>query len=220
MNQDKDVSMILFDLDGTLWDATEPVAEAWNRGIEEETGMAGTLSSDDIKRVMGMTMVQIADDFFPEVPKNERVELAAKCQKHVNEYIRGGASKFWPGVEETLQNLLDAGCRMAVISNSQRDYVKAFIESKNMHKYFVDYEEWERTGLEKSDNIRLVMERNGAERAVYVGDTQPDADAAHKARIPCIYASYGFGCITDAEAEISSFDQLPEVLMKFGFMNK
>jgi phosphoglycolate phosphatase len=72
--------------------------------------------------------------------------------------------------------------------------------------------------LLKADNIKLVMERNGASEAIYVGDIQKDSDAAHKAGIECIYASYGFGEINDAVATLKSFDELPGVLEELGFL--
>jgi len=107
---------------------------------------------------------------------------------------------------------------MAVVSNCQEGYVKAFLDSMDMWKYFCDYEEWGRTYLLKAGNIRLVMERNGEDKAVYVGDIQKDSDASHEAGIPCIYAAYGFGEIRDAEGVINRFDELPGVLKKMGFM--
>ena len=36
------------------------------------------------------------------------------------------------------------------------------------------------------------MERNGLSEAVYVGDTQGDANSCKEAEIPMIYAAYGF----------------------------
>jgi phosphoglycolate phosphatase len=88
----------------------------------------------------------------------------------------------------------------------------------DMWKYFADYEEWGRTMLLKADNIKLVMERNGASKGIYVGDIQKDSDAAHKAGVECIYAAYGFGEINDAVATINSFDELPAVLEELGFI--
>jgi len=209
--------MIIFDLDGTLWDSTVPVAESWNVKIEEETGEADRLTPEDISNVMGMTMTQIADTLFSDIEEDARYELAHKCEVFENEYIRRRGARLYPGVVETLEKLLEDGVKMAVVSNCQKDYVAAFIESMHMEKYFVDYEEWGRTGLDKAGNIRLVMERNGVDKAVYVGDIQRDADAAHKAGIPCIYAAYGFGHISDAEAEIEYFEELPKVLEELGY---
>ena len=210
--------MIIFDLDGTLWDSTVPVADSWNVIIEKETGAAGRLTPEDIMRDMGLTMKQIADDLFGELPENERYELAHKCEVYENDYISERGARLYPGVIETLGRLLEAGEKMAVVSNCQEGYVAAFIKSMNMDEYFVDYEEWGRTGLSKAGNIRLVMERNGEDRAVYVGDIQRDADAAPEVGIACIWASYGFGEIRDAEGEIAGFDELPEVLKDIGYL--
>ena len=52
------------------------------------------------------------------------------------------------------------------------------------------------------------MERNALSEAVYVGDTQGDANACKEAEIPMIYASYGFGEVEEAAASINSFDEL------------
>ena len=209
--------MIIFDLDGTLWDSTKEVADSWNVKIEERTGEKDKLTAEDISAVMGSTMTQIADKLFGYLPEDERYALAHECEVYENDYIREHGASLFPGVIETLEKLLEEGVKMAVVSNCQKDYVAAFIESMKMQKYFVDYEEWGRTGMGKAENIRLVMERNGVEKAVYVGDIQKDADAAHAAGIPCIYAAYGFGFIKDAEGVIESFDELPRVIRKIGY---
>lgn len=211
--------MVLFDLDGTLWNASAPIAESWNIVIEKETGRKGWLTSADIEPVQGRTMDEIADIIFGVFPEDERYSLARKCEVFENEYIEKTGATLFEGVEETLAKLKDMGVKMAVVSNCQEGYIKAFLDSMDMWKYFVDYEEWGRTMLLKADNIKLVMERNGAERAIYVGDIQKDSDAAHAAGIDCIYASYGFGEICDAVATLKSFDELPAVLEKLGFLD-
>ena len=120
---------------------------------------------------------------------------------------------------ETLQEMQDAGVQMAVVSNCQEGYIPAFIASMDMGRYFVDYEEWGRSGLLKADNIRLVMSRNGADKAVYVGDIQKDADASAEAGVPCIWAAYGFGHIEEPAAVLRKFSDLPDALRELGFMD-
>ena len=210
--------MVLFDLDGTLWDSSVRVAESWNILIQQEYGYDRGLTAADISRNMGKTMNAIADDLFGDLPEDERYALARKCEVFENGYISEHGGRLFDGVDETLRMLRDAGVRMSVVSNCQEGYVKAFLDSMDMWKYFEDYEEWGRSGLLKADNIKLVMERNGVSRGIYVGDIQKDSDAAHEAGVPCIWAAYGFGEIKDAEAVIQSFDELPAVLKKLGFM--
>lgn len=210
--------MIIFDLDGTLWDSAISVAESWNIVLERETDTGLHLTAGDISRNMGKTMDRIADDLFVCLPEEERYALARKCEIFENEYISEHGGTLFDGVRETLGCLRDMGITMSVVSNCQEGYVKAFIDSMNMSEFFVDYEEWGRSGLLKADNIKLVMERNSEDTAVYVGDIQKDADAAHEAGVPCIYAEYGFGEISDAEGVIHSFRELPGVLKELGFL--
>lgn len=210
--------MVIFDLDGTLWDSSVQVAESWNVVIEEVLGVPNALTPADIMKYMGMTMTEIADLHFGFLPPEERYDLSHKCEVFENEYITERGGRLFDGVEETLKELKDRGVQMAVVSNCQEGYVKAFLDSMDMWKYFVDYEEWGRTFLLKADNIKLVMERNNASKAIYVGDIQKDSDAAHKAGIDCIFASYGFGEINDAVATLKSFDELPAVLEELGFI--
>ena len=208
--------MIIFDLDGTLWDSSKPVVESWNMVIEKETGKDNYLTQDDISNEMGRTMLQIADDLF-SLFEDKKYDIAHKCEVFENEYIRENGAALYPGVRETLDKLLAAGHKMAVVSNCQEGYISAFIESMNMNKYFVDYEEWGRTGQDKAYNIRLIMDRNNEDTAVYVGDIQRDFDAASEAGIPCIHAAYGFGEMEEPAGRIEKFEDLPEVLDDLGF---
>ena len=210
--------MIIFDLDGTLWDSSVQVAESWNMVLEENTGRKWNLTAADISRNMGKTMDQIADDLFSEYEPDERYAMARYCEVFENAYITEHGGDMYPGVTETLHKMHEAGYIMSVVSNCQKDYVRAFLDSMKMHEVFTDYEEWGRSGYLKADNIRLVMQRNNISGAVYVGDIQADADAAAKAGVPCIWASYGFGHIENPAAVLDSFDKLPALLKELGFI--
>lgn len=209
--------MVIFDLDGTLWDSGDAVAESWSIAIKR-AGKDITVTADDLRRNMGKTMNEIADDVFACLPPDERYSLARKCEVFENEYIAEHGGRLFDGVRETLEALLEAGVQMSVVSNCQLGYIPAFITSMKMEKYFMDYEEWGRTGLLKADNIRLVMERNGVDNAVYVGDIQKDADASAEAGVPCIWAAYGFGTIENPAGVLRSFSELPRVLGELGYL--
>ena len=211
--------MVIFDLDGTLWDSAESVAESWNIEIERVTGSPSSLTADDVRRNMGKTMNDIADDLMGEYELPFRYELARRCEIFENAFITEHGGELFEGVRETLQEMQDAGVQMAVVSNCQEGYIPAFIASMDMGRYFVDYEEWGRSGLLKADNIRLVMSRNGADKAVYVGDIQKDADASAEAGVPCIWAAYGFGHIAEPAAVLRKFSDLPDALRELGFMD-
>lgn len=209
--------MVIFDLDGTLWDSGDSVGESWNIVIQR-AGYDLTVTADDLRRNMGKTMNEIADDLFGFLPEEERYALARRCEVFENAYITEHGGILFEGVRETLKELYDAGMKMSIVSNCQEGYIPAFLTSMDMHRYFIDYEEWGRSGLLKADNIRLVMERNGVDKAVYVGDIQKDADASAKAGVPCIWAAYGFGHIDKPAGVLNEFSELPQVLKDLGYL--
>jgi phosphoglycolate phosphatase len=207
-------TLIMFDLDGTMWDSAEGVAESWNEIFREADPTLPALTADDVHRVMGMTMKEISEVLQPAMNPAVREEVFERCCRHEVDYLYDHPGRLYPGLQETLDALREAGYDLAVVSNCQRGYVEAFLHSSGLGDRFIDYEEWERTGLSKGENIRLVMERNGYRRAVYIGDTAKDQEAAKAAGIPFIHAAYGFGKTVEPEGVIRDITELPEAVRR------
>ena len=51
---------IIFDVDGTLWDSVEVVAESWNLAIKENSDLEPNLNREILQRLFGKTMDEIA----------------------------------------------------------------------------------------------------------------------------------------------------------------
>ena len=207
-------TLLLFDLDGTLWDSAPAVAEAWNEVIQRETSGLPLLTVDDIHGVMGMTMKEISLALYPDVSLERRDEIFDLCCKYEVEYLYSHCGTLYPGFRAVMESLKAQGYELAVVSNCQLGYVKAFLISSGASDLFVDYEEWERTGLTKGENIRLVMERNGYTKGIYIGDTKKDQEAALMARIPFIHAAYGFGTVDSPDGVINKLSDLPAELSR------
>lgn len=60
---------IIFDVDGTLWDTTHVVADAWNEVVRSETSLDLSITPQKLKTLFGKTMPDIAAILFPEEPK-------------------------------------------------------------------------------------------------------------------------------------------------------
>ena len=209
--------MLIFDLDGTLWDAGQALADSWGEELVRAAGIDKHFTADDIHAVMGLPMNEIADHLLPEVELPRRHEIFRSCEAYEIEYLNKHGAELFPAVRETLDELLDAGYGMSIVSNCQQGYINAFINSMDMHKYFSDQEEWGRTKLSKAENIRLVMDRNDYDEYIYIGDIQKDSDAAHAAGIECINAAFGFGNIEDGIDTIETFGELPACLKRIDF---
>ncbi len=207
--------MVMFDLDGTLWDSAQPVAESWNEVFQKRDGTLPMLTAEDVHRVMGMTMKEIAEVLQPGMDPAWRDEVFGECCRHEVDYLYDHPGVLYPELRETLETLLAEGYTLTIVSNCQLGYVKAFLHGSGLGSMFADYEEWERTGLSKGENIRLVMDRNGFEKAVYIGDTRKDEEAARAAGIPFIHAAYGFGEAERPDGVIRDITELPEKIRRF-----
>ena len=61
---------LIFDVDGTLWDAVALVAEGWNDGLQS-MGFAPHCTEQSIRPLFGKTMTEIAQVVVPGVPQEQ-----------------------------------------------------------------------------------------------------------------------------------------------------
>lgn len=199
---------ILFDLDGTLWDSSRQVAESWVLALKDLPEVKTVVTVESVQAVMGKSMEEIADIVFGGFNKVRRMELLEHCFDVENRYIREHGGTLFEGLEEALTQL-KKNYHLYIVSNCQTGYIEAFLEYHKMRDFFDDFECYGATGRPKGENIRLVIQRNHLEQAIYVGDTQGDYQAASFAGIPFVHARTGYGRIDGEVPYIESLSQLP-----------
>ena len=182
---------IIFDMDGTLWDSAENVAKSWNVAIRQYGVREKELTTQDIQGVMGKTMDVIANILFAE-----------------NDYLREHGGILYDQVPQTLAALKRDGYHLSIVSNCQKGYIEAFLDHYDLWKLVEDIECYGNNLRQKGENIRLVVERNRLDEAVYVGDIQGDYDASRAAGVGFIHAAYGFGEIAEPVPELKTFADL------------
>ena len=203
---------IIFDLDGTLWDSSENVVKAWNEVLSRRTGK--TIAVSDMQGYMGKTLEKIGELMLPDIPAELRSDIMRECCENENGYLRIHGGKLFPELENVLKEL-SGQYKLFIVSNCQSGYIEVFLEYSGLGKYFTDFECPGGSGLEKAGNIRLVSERNGLEKAVYIGDTQGDCDSTEEAGFPFIHAAYGFGTIDHEVPKIFSLTEISQAVKPF-----
>ena len=208
---------IIFDLDGTLWDACAGIADAWTEYLkiyEPDWYDRGIRVSEEIvRRACGKTMDIFTAMLLHDLPPEEQKRLYDPCCRYEVTYLAEHGACVFPDVVRTMQQL-SSRYHLYVVSNCQEGYIQSFLTFSGADRYVEDTEDYGSTGLDKDQNIRRLMERNRLDRAVYVGDTQGDYEQTLLAGLPFIFAAYGFGTIDEKikVPRIESFAQLPEVL--------
>ena len=209
----KDVDAVLFDLDGTLWDSSAGVAAAWSRALAQNApGLRGPITDQEFRSCMGLQIPDIGAKVFPMIGGARRDRLVKACLEVEEDWLRENGGTVYPRVEETLE-ALSRHYPLGLVSNCQCGYIENFFRLTGLGRFFSDFESFGATGLKKSENLRLVMSRNGYGSACYVGDMILDQMAARAARLPFVYCSYGFGELEDYDFRVDSFDQLLTLLV-------
>ena len=185
---------MILDVDGTLWDTTGVVAEAWMQAASELMIPPDTpITADRLKQEFGKPMDEIAANLFPTLSESQRALVMESCCEYEEFYLENAREPLlFDGVKETILTL-SQNYAVCIVSNCQKGYIELFLKKTGLENAITDFECFGNTGLSKGENIRLLMERAQITDAVYVGDTKGDADACTFAGIPFIFAEYGFG---------------------------
>ena len=203
---------IIFDLDGTMWDTRKPICEAWNIILSRHEEIHRTpIVEADLNDCMGLPMYDIAAKLFPQEQEQVRNALMDELCTFENGYLAERGGILYPQLAETLYTL-SKKYPLYIVSNCQDGYIQCFFKAHNLEKYFVDFESAGKTGLSKGENNKLVIERNNLKNAVYVGDTQGDADSATVAGIPFVYARYGFGDVEKYDYVIDKISDMIKIM--------
>ena len=204
---------IIFDLDGTLWDSCRVMADAWMECIRIYwPEHFRVITPAQMYSACGKTMDDFARFVLADLPEELNQAIGRKCEYFELDYMKEHCGDLYPGLEETLARLREM-YHLFIVSNCQDGYIETFMQASGMGGYIEDIESYGRTGMKKHENIRLLMQRNGLDQAVYVGDTRLDRKSSDLAGIPFIHARYGF---EELIPDVPSIDSLPELVQRAG----
>ena len=199
---------LIFDIDGTLWDSRALVAEGYNIQLEKEGLSHLAVNAELFRPLFGKVMTEIADTIFPSIPAPERYALMERCMDTENKYLQANPCRIgYPGVRETMEKLAK-NHRLFIVSNSQQGYPELCIEKLGLSDLIQGHLCFGDTGTSKGKTIRALMEKYRITDCAYIGDTQGDYEATVEAKVPFIWAAYGFGTPEGFDHKIDSFSDL------------
>ncbi len=125
---------IIFDLDGTLWDATGCSSDIWNRVFDKHEEVTFRMTQEISAGLMGKTMEEIGDVLFPELPVAKRRAITDEFGFEEVNYLQENGAVLYSGMKDTV-------CQLAkdhdlyIVSNCQDGYVPAFLKAHDMGSY-------------------------------------------------------------------------------------
>lgn len=196
---------IIFDMDGTLWDAVDSYARIWNVSLEQCGIDHAPVTRGQLLSLMGKTLDRIIEILVPEAAGNTRFYNSLDENERRLMPVLGG--RLYDGVKETLAVL--AECHLLfMVSNCSANGLPDFLRYTGLEPYITDTLSHGDNQRDKAYNIGLIAERYLLARPLYVGDTNGDFEACRKAGVPFAWASYGFGHVTDPDITLTRFSDL------------
>ena len=187
------VKAILFDLDGTLLDTLDDLADSVNHMLE--TYGYPPRSRDFVRRAVGNGVRKLIVRSLPDGEDAARVdECLAAFRAHYSKNL-DNKTKPYPGVLDMLRALKEEGVAAAVVSNKYDGAVVALCR-----KHFGDLvpvaigerPEFHRKPAPDSALEALRLLHAAPETSVYVGDSDVDVETARNAGLKCVAVSWGF----------------------------
>lgn len=208
-----------FDLDGTLADTSGDLIAAANAALREAGfGAPLTLHEHQAAAFAGgraMLRAGFGGDVDEALVEAGYPRLLAHYAENIDHHTR-----LYPGVEAALDALEAAGWALSVCTNKPEWLAETLLTRLGLRGRFAAMLGADSRPYRKPDPRHLIdaIEAAGgaASRAVLVGDTVNDREAARAAGVPCVLVAFGpMGrgvAALGPEATLDHFDDLPALL--------
>lgn len=183
--------LMIFDLDGTLLDTSPGIFNSV-RYAEKKMGFE-PIPDERLREFVGPPPREMYKKIY-----GVDEDTALQAAKYHREYGRTKAiyeASVYPGIEETLKILKDAGMKLAVATLKSQKIAENILENFELLQYFDSV-----VGMDESETmtkyktiLKVIEETETTGKAVMVGDSQYDLDGAEEAGVDFIAVLYGFG---------------------------
>lgn len=207
----------IFDLDGTLLNTLDDLAESVNYAMKQCGFPKRTL--DEIRRFVGNGVKKLIERALPEgMDEAEFNKALGEFKKHYSQNSRNKTAPY-EGIMELLHTLKDCGCNLAIVSNKVDFAVKDLRDEffSDVIDVAIGDSDATRTKPEP-DMVYKVIDELGADRdsCVYIGDSDVDIITAKNSGMDCISVSWGFRSRSELESNgAEMIADKPEDILKF-----
>ena len=198
------IKLVIFDLDGTLIDTMEDIANACNYALEKCGYPVRRL--DEYNMLVGRGIDNLFRGALPEGHKTEEMvkQMRDWFVPYYNEH-KCDFTKPYDGILETLESLSEAGLRFAVASNKYQEGTEELVK-KFFGKYDFVKVLGQRDGKPIKPDPEIVYEIMGGapditiDEVLYCGDSDVDMQTGLGAKVKTVGVTWGFRTREELEA--------------------
>jgi len=198
--------LVLFDLDGVLLHSQENMRQAWNVVLQKTDvnlpfeayfSLIGR-PFKDIMACLGVTS---------DIERIEKIYMTASF-----DFL--AQATFFPGVREALNELREMGVKMGVVTSKDLPRTKAVLAQLDIKFAAVQCPNGRFRGKPAPDHVLVAMAEAGEDPVdtLFVGDMETDWQAAQRAGIDYVHASWGYGQPLEFAPALDSILDLPRFI--------
>jgi phosphoglycolate phosphatase len=191
---------LLLDLDGTLVDTVPDLTAALNR-LMRARGLPD-FSHDQVAGMVGDGVAMLVARAFAAHGRQADPAAVAAMSEDYTAHVAVG-SKLYPDVLPVLAGLAQDGWRLAVCTNKPELAARRLLQAVGLLQLMAAVGGGDSFPVRKPDPRHLLetLAQAGGRRdaVVMLGDHHNDVVAARGARIPAIFAAWGYGGIGAAD---------------------
>ena len=186
------IKAVIFDLDGTLLNTLDDLADSVNRTMQK-FGFK-TRTNDEIRSFVGNGVGLLIKRSMPEGNEERFEECLEAFRKDYSENMSNKTAPY-DGITDLIKELRRKNIKIAVVSNKFDGAVKELCDF--YFKDIIDKSIGESEKIRKKpapDSVLGVLDYFGLDNseAVYIGDSDVDMDTAHNANVISIGVTWGF----------------------------
>ncbi|MGH7237575.1 MAG: HAD family hydrolase [Candidatus Saccharimonadales bacterium] len=202
---------LIFDMDGTLWDAVDTYTESWNL-IFKKYNLDRTLLREELVEKIGMDGNRVMQAILPEFDDALRREAYNEVNSLRRQLLPKNGGIMYDGVIDGLKQLAGK-YKLFILSNCASGIIRLFIDWAGIDEHITDEIAHGLNNMPKHHNIKLLASAHGLKSPVYIGDTGGDGEQSRLAGIPFVFVSYGFGKTDDYDLKFDDFKSLTDYFM-------
>ena len=199
---------LIFDMDGTLWDAVQTYTDAWNLYFERNDLELET-SKEELDGLMGLEEARFLEIMLPDFSPDARKQHYREIVKIQYELIDQQGGLIYEGVLDGLK-LLSESYSLFIVSNCPKHTIKNIMKFAGMEALVRDSLAHGQNHRPKHENIQELIRRHNLRKALYIGDTEGDRIQSEKASVPFVFMEYGFGQASEYHKSFDSFSSFTD----------
>ncbi|NOJ73378.1 HAD family hydrolase [Paenibacillus alvei] len=215
------IQSFIFDMDGTLFQTDkilESSLEDTFNHLKSRNKWDKETPIDKYREIMGAPLPKVWETLLPNHSIEVREQTDAYFLERLIANIRSGKGDLYPNVKEVFSFLTENNCSIYIASNGLIAYLDAIVKFYNLDNWVTETCSIQQIeSLNKSDLVKMIIDKYGITHGAVVGDRISDINAAKDNGLVAIGCNFDFAQedeLAKADVVIEDLNELKSILFQ------